>query len=118
MTVFGLLGGFALTFGIGAGILAIGFRDTPAAADGTDSDTLITGERVYASQCATCHKPDGSGGIGPALGNGAVVEKYPDIAAQIQVITNGRGAMPAFGGKLSPEVIEAVAAYEREELGR
>lgn len=118
LIVFGLLGGLVLAFAIGAGVLAMGFRDTPTGTDGTDSATLVSGERVYMSQCATCHKPDGSGGSGPALGNGVVVEKYPNIAAQIQVITDGRGAMPAFGDKLSPEMIQAVAIYEREELGR
>jgi mono/diheme cytochrome c family protein len=45
-----------------------------------------------------------------------VVESLPDEAEQIDVITDGRGGMPAFGDQLSAEEIEAVTAYTREEL--
>lgn len=74
------------------------------------------GAEVFAGNCAGCHGASGGGGVGPALGGGAVVEAYPDPADQIEVITNGRSGMPAFGGDLTPEEIEAVTDYTRNEL--
>jgi mono/diheme cytochrome c family protein len=76
------------------------------------------GEAVYSENCARCHGPDGEGGVGPQLGGGAVVESFPDIEDQLTVIREGRNAMPAFGESLTAEEIEAVARYERDELGQ
>jgi cytochrome c oxidase subunit II len=78
----------------------------------------VDGAAVYASNCAVCHGQDGGGGVGPQLGDGAVAEAFPDVADQIDVVANGRGRMPAFGGDLSAEEIAAVVDYTRTELGR
>lgn len=43
--------------------------------------------------------------------------KYPNIDDQIALITNGKGAMPAFSKKLSAEQITSVTRYTREVLG-
>lgn len=119
LTAFGFLCGFALAFSIGVAILAIGLTDSsPATAVGSDDVALLTGQRVYTTRCASCHGQAGGGGIGPALGNGAVVEKYPDIANHFAIISEGRGAMPSFSAVLTPDEIQAVAIYEREKLGR
>jgi cytochrome c oxidase subunit 2 len=119
MTAFGFLLGLALTFGIGASILAIGLTESSSAsAGGADGVALLEGQRTYVARCASCHGANGGGNIGPALGNGVVVENYPDIASQIRVISEGRGVMPAFANVLTPDEIEAVASYEREQLGR
>jgi mono/diheme cytochrome c family protein len=77
-----------------------------------------SGEQLYVASCAACHGSQGQGGIGPALGDGAAVEAFPDPAAQIAVVTRGRGAMPAFGGRMSPEQIAAVVEYTRTGLGQ
>jgi mono/diheme cytochrome c family protein len=76
------------------------------------------GQSVYEDNCARCHGPDGEGGVGPQLGDGAVAENYPDIEDQLVVIREGRNGMPAWDDSLTPEEIEAVAVYEREELGQ
>ncbi len=47
-----------------------------------------------------------------------MAENYPDIEDQLVVIREGRNGMPAWEDTLSPEEIEAVAVYEREELGQ
>jgi mono/diheme cytochrome c family protein len=47
-----------------------------------------------------------------------VAEAFPDIEDQIAVIRDGRNGMPAWEGDLTPDEIEAVATYEREELGQ
>src|SRR4051794_24963374 len=69
-----------------------------------------TGAQVFAdSGCGGCHtlKAAGaSGAIGPNLDNTSL-----DAAGVEQVVTGGRGSMPAFGGRLSPAELKAVAAY-------
>ena len=78
---------------------------------------LAQGKQVYLAHCATCHGTKGQGGTGMKLA-GKVAEHFPDIAAQVGVITNGRsGGMPAWGKALSADEIQAVARYERECLG-
>lgn len=85
---------------------------------GGGGDEAGLGQSVYEDNCARCHGPDGEGGVGPQLGDGAVAENYPDIEDQLAVIREGRNGMPAWEGTLSPEEIEAVAMFEREELGQ
>jgi mono/diheme cytochrome c family protein len=46
----------------------------------------------------------------------AVVERFPDPVDQAVVITEGRGGMPAFGGRYSVAEIRAVVRYTREVL--
>lgn len=72
------------------------------------------GRTVYADNCAACHGRSGDGGMGPKLADGAVVERYPDVADHRAVVVNGRGAMPAWGDRLSDEEIDAVVRYERD----
>jgi mono/diheme cytochrome c family protein len=73
----------------------------------------VDGAAVFAENCATCHGADGSGISGPPLDDGIVVVNFPDIQDQIDVVTNGRGPMPAFGDRLSAEQIQAVVEYTR-----
>lgn len=88
----------------------------PGEEAGTADPVLVTGRDVYQRSCASCHGASGGGGAGPALDGGRMVEAYPDLADQVDVIANGRGAMPAFGERLSAEEVEAVARYTREVL--
>jgi cytochrome c oxidase subunit 2 len=80
-----------------------------------DDAVLVRGRDVWARSCIGCHGLDGRGLSGPALA-GVVTEKYPDVADQIAVVTNGRNLMPAARGVLTPEEIEAVVRYTREVL--
>lgn len=86
---------------------------TPAAP--ADDATLVLGQSVYAEQCARCHGSAGRGGSGPRLA-GEVVAAYPDVEDEIALVAGGRRGMPAFGGELSDEEIEAVVRYTREVL--
>ena len=90
-----------------------GSAPPPAAAT---AEGGVDGAAVFADNCAGCHGADGGGGVGPALAGGAVVESLPDEADQVAVIAGGRGGMPAFGGRLSDEEIQAVTAYTRNQL--
>jgi mono/diheme cytochrome c family protein len=81
-------------------------------------DPLALGKKIYDKNCATCHGPVGQGGIGPKIGGGRVVERYPNAVDQTLVVRNGRNAMPAWGNILTGDQIADVVQYEREQLGR
>ena len=77
------------------------------------------GAQVFSANCAACHISGGNA-VNPAktlkkddlIANG---KDTPD--AIITQVTNGNGGMPAFGGRLTPEQIENVAAYVLEQSG-
>jgi len=106
---------FALTLGIGITVLAVGLVDGgPGVAAAKSVDDL--GREVYELRCASCHGATGGGGVGPALNNGILVQKYPDPADHKAIVVNGRAAMPSFAAVLSSEEINAVVEYERSGL--
>ena len=78
--------------------------------------TGVDGAAVFGRSCAGCHGGDGSGGIGPRLAGGRIVVAFPDAEDQIAVVTDGRGGMPAFGERLTPDEIAAVVEYTRTVL--
>ncbi|HSY59505.1 MAG TPA: cytochrome c [Terriglobales bacterium] len=77
-----------------------------------------TAAKSFKTNCTLCHGDDGSGNspTGKAL-------KAKDLAsAEVQaisdadlatVIAKGKGKMPAFGSKLSPDVINSLVVYIR-----
>ena len=71
------------------------------------------GEKVYAANCVACHQANGKGvpGAFPAL-DGSQVVNGPK-AGQINVVLNGRNAMPAWKGVLSDTEIAAVITFTR-----
>jgi cytochrome c6 len=73
----------------------------------------VAGSKVFAANCAACHA-GGRNAVNPAKTlQKADLDKYGmySDAAIITQVTKGKGAMPAFGGKLSADQIENVAAY-------
>lgn len=60
--------------------------------------------------CGTCHTlaaAGGTGGVGPSFdGNSRLTLEYAT-----NVITNGQGAMPAFGGQMTDAEIATISAY-------
>jgi cytochrome c oxidase subunit 2 len=81
-------------------------------------DELVAkGKAVYASNCASCHQAEGQGmpPTFPALTGSAVVKG--DINAQVHLMLNGKGMMPAFGSMLSASDFAAVVTYTRNGLG-
>jgi mono/diheme cytochrome c family protein len=85
--------------------------------DGADSDVVIDGPTIYTQNCASCHGGRGQGGIGPEIGGGTVAEKFT-VEEHTAVVADGQGGMPSFDSQLSEAQIEAVVAFERDELGR
>jgi cytochrome c oxidase subunit II len=73
------------------------------------------GARVYAANCIACHQANGQGvkGAFPALAGSQVVG---DKAAQVQLLLNGKNAMPSWKG-LSDVELAAVATYTKNSWG-
>jgi mono/diheme cytochrome c family protein len=90
--------------------------EVPLGAGGEADPVLVEGREVWSSNCARCHGADGGGGSGVKLSDGRAEELHPEIDTMIDVVAEGKGAMPAFGGSLSDEEIEAVVRYVREVL--
>lgn len=83
----------------------------------TKEDLVAKGKAVYETSCASCHMPDGAGlpGTFPALKASPVVTG--DINAQVKLVSEGKGMMPAFGKVLSAVDFAAVITYTRNSLG-
>lgn len=98
------LGGLALALAqLGAG----------AAADDLGR-TVFT--QIAQPSCGVCHTLEdagASGTIGPSLD-----ELQPDEARVAQAVREGVGIMPGYGEQLTPEQIEAVAAYVASVAGK
>jgi mono/diheme cytochrome c family protein len=71
------------------------------------------GEQLFAASCASCHGGQGQGGIGPQL---VGVADRLTTAEHVTVVLDGRGNMPSFA-QLDDDVLAAIIAYERTELG-
>lgn len=83
----------------------------------TQDDLIAKGEGVYANNCASCHMADGAGlkGTFPAIIKSTIVTG--DMSAQVDLMLNGKGMMPAFGQMLDPVDFAAVSTFIRNGLG-
>jgi len=83
----------------------------------TKEELAAKGKAVYETSCASCHMPDGAGlpGTFPALTGSPMVKG--DINAQVKLVSEGKGMMPAFGKMLSAVDFAAVVTYTRNGLG-
>lgn len=106
---------WAIPVVLAGAFLAGGCVDPPPEV-AVDDPALAEGREIYGRNCASCHGSDGGGGVGPKLNEGTMVETYPAIEDQIDLIANGKGSMPAYVGRLNGEEIEAVSRYTREVL--
>jgi cytochrome c oxidase subunit 2 len=81
----------------------------------TQPELIARGEKVYQANCQVCHQPNGQGvpGSFPALAGSKVVANTPD---QIQIMLNGKNAMPSWKG-LSDVELAAVATYVKNAFG-
>src|SRR5579863_3038345 len=74
--------------------------------------------KIYTANCELCHGTDGSGDTGPGKAFHAKDLRSDEVrnqsdAALIEVITKGRGKMPAFAAKIKPDGVQKLVAYIR-----
>ena len=96
----------ALRFSIAAGFLF--FALTLVAAQTPAPDASLTANPVFQQNCAKCHGKTAEGHFygGPSL----ITEKTTSASADDlrKIITDGKGRMPKYGGKLTPEEIDTL----------
>ncbi|MDO9423857.1 MAG: cytochrome c oxidase subunit II [Methylobacter sp.] len=80
-------------------------------------ELVAKGKSVYETSCSSCHMADGAGlpGTFPAITASPVVTG--DMNAQVKLMLDGKGMMPAFGKMLSAADFAAVVTYTRNGLG-
>jgi mono/diheme cytochrome c family protein len=78
----------------------------------------ISGEELFANVCQGCHMPNATGATGAGT--------YPSLASDpnlessaygIDIVVNGRRAMPAFGDMMNDAQVAAVVNYLRTHFG-
>jgi mono/diheme cytochrome c family protein len=72
------------------------------------------GAAVYTTACAACHGEQGEGGHG----GGPTLQTMTNVAVVLQIVSEGRNAMPAFNGTLTAEQIRDVAAFVSGRLAK
>jgi cytochrome c6 len=93
---------------LGIAIFTFAFSDMALAADGA---------ALFSANCAQCHA-GGKNLVNSAKSlKKADLEKYEMYSSEaiIAQITQGKGAMPAFGKKLKGDEIQGIAAYVLEQ---
>lgn len=109
---------------------------------GAEMSTIDRGHECFEIHCAPCHGLSGQGGNDPKQGHGLVGRRWPVVIPNFharpdgdaatnrvanladgeffEVITNGKGTMPAYGARLSVEERWAVVHYIRalQQLSR
>ncbi|PZV17787.1 MAG: cytochrome C6 [Pseudanabaena sp.] len=78
---------------------------------------VSAGAKIFNNNCAQCHAGGRNNVVAAkTLKKDALAQYGKDTVAAIELqVTKGKGAMPAFGKKLSKEEITAVANYVLEQ---
>lgn len=86
-----------------------------------DMETMVTEPDpagLYASQCSVCHGDEGQGlANNPALVGSSIVALEEGKSEHIEIVLNGRGAMPPFATILNDAEVAAVVNHERISWG-
>ena len=93
------------------GTAAPAAKPASATTDAGAADKIKKGRDLFANwSCNSCHSladAGATGHVGPSLdGNPNLTEAFV-----VSRVTNGQGAMPAFGGQMSDEEIATIAFY-------
>lgn len=83
---------------------------TETGSDAGDGAVAADAEAIYQKSCIGCHAADLSGNLGPNSDISAVGSRLSQDQIH-EVISNGRGGMPAFKSQLSTDEIDALAAW-------
>jgi cytochrome c6 len=93
---------------LAAAVLAISISASALAQDA---------HQLYSAKCNACHGKDGKGtSVGQKMGAPDLTTLKASEADIAATITNGKGKMTSFKGKLSDEEIAAVAKFVKNGL--
>jgi cytochrome c6 len=84
--------------------------DQPEGEAGADGATV----ELYNKKCAMCHGKDGVAkpmAKGSGNFNDPEWQKVNPVEGVVKVMSEGKGKMPGYDGKLTPDEIRAVAEY-------
>ncbi|MFM7553426.1 MAG: c-type cytochrome [Actinomycetota bacterium] len=90
-----------------------GGETAAAAGEGDAAAGAGVWETAGCGGCHTLAAAGSAGNVGPNLD-----ELKPSYDQVLTIVTNGRGAMPAFSGQLSEDDIKNVAAYVSQSAGQ
>lgn len=78
-----------------------------------NSDDINKGQAVFSNNCTACHAGGNNVIVNTKTLQKDVLEENGmyKVEAIVYQVTNGKNAMPAFGGRLSEEEIDNVAQY-------
>lgn len=89
------------------------FHDTGKNPYVGNADAIAAGKKLYNDNCQVCHKPDGSGGMGPNLVDDIVVnERANTDVGKFEIIHSGAaGAMRPFSkrGMTQDQILQIIA---------
>ena len=80
---------------------------TPAATS-SGATTKVDAQAVFKQSCVSCHGVNLEGAVGPNLQKEGSKRSKDELATNI---TNGKGAMPSFTGKLTDDEISSLAVW-------
>lgn len=98
------------TIRIKVAICAVCLLPIAVSAQAPDAEAPLSHNSVYQRNCAKCHGKAATGRHfgGPSLTSPSVAATSSDDLRNI--ISNGKGHMPKFAGKLTPQEIEQLVA--------
>ena len=78
---------------------------------------VSAGAKIFNNNCAQCHKGGGNNVVAAKTLKADALEKYGKntVEAISLQVAKGKGAMPAFGKKLSADEINLVSTYVLEQ---
>ncbi len=91
----------------------------PALADAS-TDITATGAKVFSANCAACHQGGNNLVVPNKTLKASALKQYgmDSTDAIVTQVTNGKGAMPSFKGRLKEEDMKAVAAYVLDQSAK
>lgn len=105
--------GLAAIIGFSANSVPLQAQDNPG--NKTSVQAADEGKELYEQICQACHMADAKGGAGAGTGVPALAgnANLADKNFGVNVVWNGRGGMPRFGGMLTEAQVAAVLTYVR-----
>ncbi len=88
-------------------------------ANGSGLQAQSDASKIFKANCTLCHSEDGSGSSATGKALKAKDLRSDEVQKNTneglaEVIAKGRGKMPSFGSKFSPDVVKSLVAYIRQ----